>query len=285
MAGFSDSSIDSPVSEVDEDQFGSDEDEMNVENDDLQEEDHELRDVLNNIPVKRRDRSNSGSDARFKEGKRQKSSQRCSAESCLSHGKTRLPLPPSSSASGSGKSYKGCVTPKMMSKPSKTRITPKAILLSPNTVKRPICNVSSTQKRSSKHTGKTSCTSTLPPNQSSLSLNTVANHTPTSANHGSTPTSVTSYTPTSSSGTQQLDTSLFSSEDESFCENQNVMSALKDVTSLLNTLVKRVEDNSNDIKSIKQSLKYSSSSSDSSKKHHIPPIVRVNLIIINFHSN
>jgi len=64
---------------------------------------------------------------------------------------------------------------------------------------------------------------------------------------------------------------------EPISESGAVMSALKDVTSLLNTLVKRVEGNSKDIKSIQRALKdvSSSSSSDSSKKRQIPSIVRV----------
>lgn len=61
-------------------------------------------------------------------------------------------------------------------------------------------------------------------------------------------------------------------------ESGAVMMALKDVTSLLNTLVKRVEDNSKDIKSLKISLKESSassSSSDTPKNRKVLPVVRV----------
>ena len=57
----------------------------------------------------------------------------------------------------------------------------------------------------------------------------------------------------------------------------SVMTALKDVTSLLNTLIKRVEDNSKDIQSIKLSMSESSSSSssDTSKKRKVLPVIRV----------
>ena len=53
------------------------------------------------------------------------------------------------------------------------------------------------------------------------------------------------------------------------------MSALKDVTGLLNTLVKRVEENAKGIQSIQKALNSGTNSTESSPKHHVPSIVRV----------
>ena len=64
-------------------------------------------------------------------------------------------------------------------------------------------------------------------------------------------------------------------EVENLGASGGVMSALKDVTGLLNTLVKRVEENAKDIQSIQKALNSGTNSTESSPKHHVPSIVRV----------
>ena len=59
----------------------------------------------------------------------------------------------------------------------------------------------------------------------------------------------------------------------SFFFYHGLMSALKDVISLLNTLVKRVDSNSKNIKSIQRTPKDAPSSSSSSDSSKIPPVV------------
>lgn len=129
-----------------------------------------------------------------------------------------------------------------------------------------------------------SLSSALPRNSQNSQTKTPLNSQTKTPPLTSTPNSSSSTPSTSDpdssrscfSSTRSTGNTMSDSEDSGPASQQSITIALKDMTSLLNTLVKRVEGNSEVIKDIQMAMKTSSSGSGGSvKKRQIPPVVRV----------